>query len=200
MKKIIAVDVDEVLSASAEGFVNYSNDKWGTNLTIEDYDEHWSKMWQITEEETNERWRIYNDERIINTYGVFLEALEVLQTLAEDYTLVVATSRPKVLSADTKIWIEKNFPGVFSNVHFSGIYDNGATEGSHMVSKADMCLEIGADYLIDDQPKHCAGVAKVGVEAILFGDYPWNRYVETPNGVTRCKDWRAVQEYFSERI
>lgn len=197
-KPVIAVDVDEVLSASAEGFVAYSNDKWGTNLTVEDYDEHWSKMWQITEEETNERWKVYNNERVISTYGAFLEALEVLQKLAENYELVVATSRPRVLNADTKAWIDNNFPGVFSNIYHSGIYDDGESTDSHKMSKADMCLEIGADYLIDDQPKHCEGVAKVGIKAILFGEYPWNRSVVLPEGVTRCRDWKAVLEYFNE--
>lgn len=199
-KPIIAIDVDEVLSASAEGFVAYSNDRWGTNLTLEDYDEHWSKMWQITEEETTERWKVYNDERVMNSYGAFLEALEVLQQLTENYELVIATSRPRVLNDDTRAWLDRNFPSIFSNVHHSGFYDDDAGMNTHMLTKADMCLEIGAKYLIDDQPKHCNGAAAVGVRAILFGDYPWNRSVALPEGVTKCRNWKAVWEFFENEV
>lgn len=37
--KTIAVDLDDVLSASVPGFVAYSNKRWGTTLTLDDYDE-----------------------------------------------------------------------------------------------------------------------------------------------------------------
>ncbi|HJQ08525.1 MAG TPA: hypothetical protein VJ836_03545 [Candidatus Saccharimonadales bacterium] len=40
-RRIIAVDIDDVLSASAEGFVVFSNKQWGTRLTLDDYTEDW---------------------------------------------------------------------------------------------------------------------------------------------------------------
>lgn len=35
-KKVIAVDLDDVLSASAPAYVKFSNERWETNLTVED--------------------------------------------------------------------------------------------------------------------------------------------------------------------
>lgn len=52
---------------------------------------------------------------------------------------------------------------------------------------------------IDDQLKHCQAAASLGIKAVLLGDYPWNRTEKLPSGVTRCKDWPAVLEYFNER-
>lgn len=46
-KRTIGIDVDDVLSQSAVGFVAYSNQRWLTNLTPDDYDEHWAEMWKI---------------------------------------------------------------------------------------------------------------------------------------------------------
>ena len=40
----IAVDVDDVLAENAAGVVAFSNQRWGRNLTVDDYDEHWAKM------------------------------------------------------------------------------------------------------------------------------------------------------------
>jgi hypothetical protein len=31
----------------------------------------------------------------------------------------------------------------------------------------------------------------------LFGDYTWNQADDLPNGITRVKDWAAVEEYFT---
>jgi len=39
-KPIIAVDIDDVLANLAQEIVDFSNKNWGTNLTIDDYNEH----------------------------------------------------------------------------------------------------------------------------------------------------------------
>ena len=46
-KKVIAVDIDDVLAESARNLVEYSNKSWGTNITVDDYDEDWAKLWQV---------------------------------------------------------------------------------------------------------------------------------------------------------
>lgn len=200
MRRTIAVDVDEVLSASAEGFVKFSNERWGTNLTIDDYHEHWAKMWSVSEQEADNRMLVLNKEGIIKSYNPVTSAEAVLKKLAKKFRLVVATSRSTYLSEETVIWIDKHYGGVFENIHHSGIYDADG-EDRHLATKAQLCLDIGADYLIDDQIKHCVGAAEVGVKAILFGDYAWSKTSKKlPKNVTRCKDWQEVLEYFNDPI
>lgn len=41
--KTIAVDLDDVLAISAQALVEYSNSRWGTRLTVEEYDEDWER-------------------------------------------------------------------------------------------------------------------------------------------------------------
>jgi len=204
-KQVIAVDIDDVLAISAAEFVAYSNQRWGTNLKVEDYHEDWSVMWQVDRETEHQR-----AQEIYNT-GFFeaiphdAAAIDVLKQLSHNYELVVATSRVSVVHKDTLEWLERHFRGLFKDVHMSGIYDAVAygpleTGGQHMLTKAELIKRVGADFLIDDQPKHCLAVADLGVETILFGDYGWNRDIgPLPERVTRCADWAAVGEYFAGR-
>jgi 5'(3')-deoxyribonucleotidase len=194
--KTIAVDIDEVLAASAEGFVKFSNQRWGTSLTVDDYDEHWAEMWNISKEEAEKRFDIYSGEKIVRGYRALTEAKEILKKLSGKFRLVIATSRSSVLNEDTVMWIDQHFPEIFENIHHSGIYDKPGP-GRHLLTKADLLQEIGADYLIDDQTKHCIGATQVGVKAILFGDYSWNNDVKLPPGIVRCKNWQEVGDYFN---
>lgn len=198
--KTIAVDIDDVLALSAKDFIAFTNQRWGTNLTIDDFDEHWAKVWQVDHEEELKRKDEFLSSGIIKNYDHFPEAIEVLKALKKNYKLVVLTSRVKALNQDTQNWINKNFKGLFSEIHLSGIWDDPnqlSIEKIHY-TKAEVFRKIGADYLIDDQLKHCIGVSKAGMPALLFGDYAWNQTEsKLPKNITRVKDWYEVLEYFT---
>jgi 5'(3')-deoxyribonucleotidase len=197
-KKVIAIDVDDVLAAGAQGFVSFSNDTWGTNLTVEDYDERWAVMWGVDHEEEKLRAQQVHDSGITEHFKVIDEAYPVLKKLKSQYTFVITTSRVTKVKDYTLKWIEENYPDIFDEVHFAGLYDT-LTKDSHKLTKAALVRSIGADFLVDDQPKHCFAAAGFGVKAILFGDYSWNRSIELPDGVARCTDWEQVLEYFDGR-
>lgn len=198
-KQVIAVDIDDVLAANAEGWVKFSNKLWGTNLKVEDYDEDWSKMWQVDREEEAKRVKVFNESLIIKDYRHNEDAVEVLAKLSEKYELVIATSRTQGLHTETLKWLDKYYKDIFSAVHLSGVFEVMSAD-AHKATKADLVKRIGADYLIDDQAKHCLAVADAGIETILFGDYTWNSNIgPLPKGVTRCADWQAVEEYFDGR-
>lgn len=196
-RKVIAVDIDDVLSKSAAGFTTYSNAKWKHNLTEEDYLEDWATVWRVSDEEMIRRANHIHDSGVFASYGCFEEALDVLTRLRERYVLAVVTSRRVVVKNITDEWLKRHFRGVFSEVHYAGIWDTDEhpTHQLHM-TKVGLCREIGADYLIDDQVKHSVAVAEAGVEALLFGDYKWNAVEQLPPRVTRVADWQAVERYF----
>lgn len=196
MKGIIAVDLDDVLAASAQGFVGFSNKRWGTNLTIEDFSEHWGEMWQVDHEEYVARSKVVYKSRTILDFAKVDRALEVLKELSKKYKLVITTSRVRAIQEDTHLWLSRHYEGLFEEVHLAGFYDT-ISENSHKMTKAELCKSIGADFLIDDQPKHCLAAADAGVSSILFGNYPWNRNVgRLPKGVVRAKNWQEVLEFF----
>ena len=196
----IAIDVDDVLAENAAGFVAFSNERWGTHLEVDDYNEHWSKMWSIDSEETEQRAQAFHDSGVIAGYGHIGGAYEVLGRVAQTHHLMVATSRRLQIRRDTLLWIEEHFPGIFASsaVYFAGVWDE-IREDSHKLTKAELITQINADVLIDDQLKHCLAVAEMGRHAILFGDYSWNKAGSLPERVVRCHDWAEV-EVAIERI
>lgn len=112
-----------------------------------------------------------------------------LYQLRERFNLEVVTARNPRRVAETMGWLALDLAGVFSGVHFIRAY-KGET-----VTKADVCREIGADYLIDDLLEHCQSVASIGATALLFGSYP---QIYIPN-IHPVQGWGEVIDYFSEK-
>ena len=190
----IAIDVDDVLAENAAGFVAFSNQRWSTSLGVDDYDEHWSKMWNIDNDEVERRATEFHESAVMRDYGHIGGAFSVLQYLSQAHHLAIATSRRLQMREDTLAWISEHFPGIFVNdaIHFAGIWDT-VSDTSHSMTKADLIAQIDADILIDDQLKHCIAVAETGRHALLFGDYRWNRQKHLPPRVIRCANWDDVR-------
>lgn len=166
----IAIDIDDVLAVSASRFLEYSNQQWHTSLVLDDYTEHLGKLWGVDRDECMRRLAQYIADDNFAHLEVAAGAQLALRQLKGSYRLVVLTSRFQSLADQTQAWLDQHFMGVFDDVHFSNIWDGSHhADVAHKLTKADRCLEIGADYLIDDQPHHCTGAAEVGVQAILFG-------------------------------
>lgn len=200
-KQIIAVDIDDVLSASAAGFARYSNKRWGASLTADDYDEDWSKFWGVSMKEALHRVEAVYGSDLFGSYAALDGALPVLHELKKRYHLVVVTSRRRSLQAETEVWLDRNFPQIFSAVHYAGLYDEDESTQSVREAlkrnKAELCGQIGANYLIDDQLKHCLAAAERGVQVLLFGNYRWNRTNQKlSDRITEVHSWQAVKEYF----
>lgn len=199
MKPLIAIDVDDVLADNAGGFVAFSNERWGTNLKPEDYDEDWMTMWGIDLEEAVKRRDVLFASGTQRKYDHNHDALHVLRRLAVRFNLSIVTSRHAATRDDTRAWIHERYPNIFTDetIHFAGLWDDPDHTSIHK-TKADVIESLGAEYLIDDQLKHCLAVASSGRKAVLFGNYSWNQASELPRNVTRASDWAAVETYFNE--
>ncbi|HSX16618.1 MAG TPA: hypothetical protein VLH86_00770 [Patescibacteria group bacterium] len=200
-QQTIAVDIDDVLAAGSEGFATFSNERWGTNITAEDYTENFGLAWGVPLEEALKRVDEYLASGAHGRFRHFDDALPVLQRLAKRYKLVVVTSRRVFLKPETDAWVERHFPGIFEEIRYAGFFEKSDASNVHarlQHTKAELLKELGADYLIDDQPKHCYGAAAVGVTSLLFGEYKRNRDIkELPAGVIRAKSWSEVGRYFN---
>lgn len=197
-RKIIAVDLDDVLAANAEAFVAYSNERWGTRLQVDDFTEHWGELWQIDHDEVVKRSEDYHTSGTVMTYRHFPEAKPVLARLSEDYRLILVTSRRRLIEKETRDWINQFFPGYFEDLIFAGFYDDTTNKNPYAQTKAEIIRHLSVDFLIDDHPKHCIAAVKAGIPALLFGDYGWNRDIEIPQHVTRVRGWRDIERYFEK--
>src|SRR5436190_1519493 len=92
-RQVIAVDIDDVLATSAAEWVEFSNRQWGTRLTVDDYSEDWTRIWQLEHEDTEARALEIHKSGLYGSFQSFEDAYEVLEKLSHDYDLVIATSR-----------------------------------------------------------------------------------------------------------
>lgn len=201
-KPIIAVDVDDVLVQFVPALCDFAYEKWGENITPENYTEDWSKILKVNDVDMIKRCaaEMFADFDFYNNMKAVDGAREILPKLAKKFALVPLTSRIAAQKDLTMNWLSSNFGDIFSEVIFSGAYEKESFENGvgHAVkqAKGDICREIGASYLIDDQPKHVNSAVDCGVVGILFGDYGWNRDAEIVDGVIRVSDWGGVADYF----
>lgn len=194
-KPVIAIDIDDVIAANALGFVEYSNKKYGTHLTTDDYQEHWGEMWKTEHEETERRATEYHQSGHIATYGMIEGASDALKQLKKRFKLIVITTRRNSINKLTKEWIDRYYPNIFDDIIFSGFFDSPTKESINM-TKGDLAKGVGADYLIDDQLKHVRSAAEIGIKGLLFGEYLWNKTDLLPENVVRVKSWNEILKYF----
>jgi uncharacterized HAD superfamily protein len=193
VRSLIAIDIDDVLLPHFADLIAWHNRTYGTQLTLADNGSEDLEKWGAESvEQAIRRVQAYFETEEFAQAQPFAEAREVLVRLAERYELVVITARDTVVEALTRDWLERHFSAIFREAHFTAKY---SLEGKRR-HKADVLREIGAAYLIDDALENIYAAGEAGVQAVLFGNYPWNQADLLPDGVVRCVDWAAVEEYF----
>jgi 5'(3')-deoxyribonucleotidase len=191
-KPIIAIDIDDVLADTMEAVRLTVNQQFGVNLQPEHYEvpgQYWGyyeSVWSahglsITFDDLSE-------DDIKQQYRPHLGAREAIAQLSKRYAFIAITSRNESWKQLTEAWLEEYFPGMIQKVHFAGNKEHVLKR-----SKGEVSAEIGAEWLIDDNPEHCSDAIVHGVKGVLFGNYGWQH--TAPEGVICCKDWAAVLEY-----
>lgn len=195
MKKVIAVDIDDVIVSESRSIIEYSNKHWGHNLDFDDYDENWQAMWGVDHDELLARAAELHRPGMQTSYPLKHGSKKSLTQLKKKYKLVALTSRRKVVQEETVEWINQILPGVFEKIYFTGFWDTGKP-GGHLLTKGDLAKDLKVDYLIDDQPKHCISADELGIRSILFGDHRVQREFCGSKTIVLCKNWQAVLEFF----
>jgi FMN phosphatase YigB (HAD superfamily) len=192
-KPIIAIDIDDVLAKGTESLRLLVNQRLGVNLTEEDYripkDMYWGYYEHIWEQHgiaDKVDFAGLNKEMEIDQSHVpaFEESRGILTRLSKKYEFVIVTARDPAWARATVVWVNTNYPDVFSAVYFAG-HKGGK-------SKGEICVEIGADWLIDDSIPHAHTALEQGVRVILFGDYGWQMKQEIHPDIIRCLNWHEV--------
>ena len=196
-KEIIAIDVDEVLFPFIDEFIADHNNKYGSSLNKSNFDKY-DFSEQLGTELSETMRRVFDFTQSLREKYVepIVSARESIAKLVSKYTLVVITARQADFEEVTLNWVAEHFPDQFSEVRHIGY----APIMEVPLSKAQVCREIGAIALIDDSLEHVSKCTEIGVQGVLFGDYPWNKTSSLPHGVVRCVDWPTVDEFFAVQL
>lgn len=205
----IAIDIDEVLGAfleslclhinvlGFEGSVTSSGSTASATSskmwTPEDFSSyHFNDAWNIDETSAHATMtRFFSSSHFAEIKPLF-GAKEVLLKHKQHFRFVVVTSRNSNLGDQTREWLNKHFDGCFEDVMFGSAYGPGLRR-----TKSEMCKEINAIMLVDDNPHYAAEASPVLKTSVLFGDYAWNRNpigVSLPPNVLRINDWKTLDQ------
>lgn len=199
-KPIIAVDCDHVIADINEGIRQFVNETYGTAHTSEDYrvtgeyKRYWERVWGFEEGVKSDRFARFVASGRMSHLDEVSGALRTLTQLRDTHTLVLVTARTQSEVKSTHEWLAKRMPGVFDRVIFMHEWSDGVQS-----TKAKICQDIGAGYLIDDNYDHCRLASEIGINSLLFGDYGWNREVSVGGNMRRAKDWYEIGEFFNGR-
>ena len=173
-RKIICVDMDEVIAdALGEHLLRY-NREFSTNITVTDLHGRW--LWDFVPEERQKALYQYMcSEDFFDVLEVMPDAQRVLLRLQSRYEVFIATAAMEVPSSfNAKFrWLAKHFPFI---------------SPAHIVFCGDKSILRG-DFLIDDNPRQ---LRRFRGEGILFSS-PANVAV---TDFKRVSNWAEVEQMF----
>ena len=195
-RPIIAIDIDEVLADTTEAVRLITNKRLGVELPQSayaihaDYWGYYESVWE-KHELKDISFKDIHEELTNNHLTVKLlpGAQFALGRLQRKYDIVFVTARSDDRRKDTLEWFRAWLPEVNADIHFSNHLDK-----ARRVSKGELCRQLGAELLIDDNFEHCRSAVDCGLSAILFGEYGWQYSAVEHEGVARCRDWQSVLE------
>lgn len=188
-RTIIAVDVDDVLVEFYAAFAEFHNRMYGTAICKESFTSYFvhEVVGGGVEDAKVKIWAFYASDSF-KCLPLVNGARQAIRCLAEAHELVAVTGRPHGVAPITERMLDQYFYGCFTAVHHTDAFRVGSVTDAWQ-PKADLCIEIGADVIIEDYFGHAVPCAEAGVRVVLF-DQPWNRWPVVPyDRISRVHSW-----------
>ncbi|KAH7883864.1 hypothetical protein F5I97DRAFT_1603704 [Phlebopus sp. FC_14] len=202
---IIAIDLDDVLSDTNALVSEWHNKNYSTegemNLSNFYYYYYWKNPYWGPPATTHAKVKQFYQSNWIETVPPVpgaREGIEALRLLG--YRLIIVTARGQHVQADSWIWVQRWFPSCFESIICTGQFANSpkaapdgvnalphakkAHEIATKLTKAQVCIDLGAKLLIDDSMENAMTCALHPSDnenrpplVLLFGSYEWNKRI-----------------------
>lgn len=190
-EKIIAVDIDEVLSETLKSMLKRH---WyiikNRKIKWEDLNNY--NIWEI-----EDLWLSKNEAIAMfaqfQFWSGFFNKIEPVQWAKKNilamkekwYKFYAITARLTILKPTTLLWLNKHFYWCFEKVIFANFFTKWEKK------KSDICKEIWASVIIEDNLETCIDCANQWMKCYLF-DKPRNQCEELPENIKRVYNWNEV--------
>ncbi|KAF7320185.1 Protein kinase domain-containing protein [Mycena kentingensis (nom. inval.)] len=185
-ERVIAVDLDDVLSQTNAIVAQWHNERYGTHMELSHfyYFYYWKNPFWGTPQETMEKVKeFYKTDYLFRAPPVpgAREGIQALRDLG--YKLVIVTARNADVADASWEWVQLHFPNLFSHIVFTGQFKDAHklhhSELLTNLTKAQVCAELKAQILIDDSAENAIQVstASTPTPVLLFGEYEWGKRI-----------------------
>ena len=196
-------DIDDVLFPSGEVVVKIYNERYGTELTHDDWYNVTSLALWGTDSATERSDRINSicgEDSFVDAIRPFKEAQRVLTAMSERGDFIAAiTGRPSGANAPvdltlaTQRMLELYFPGVFTPEHIY-LTSHFAEDPADRIPKLQIVGSLQLDGYFEDHLDHANQTGPAGTKTYLFGDnYGWNQE-GAHESLIRVRDWNEIGE------
>jgi len=184
----IGIDLDEILGGLVPELLKFHNDKYKTNFKLEDFFSY--KLWEVwggnREEAIEKIYEFYKTDFFKNIKPI-KGSQKAIEKLKKNNELFIITARQNVIKKETRLWVEKNFPNAFSNIHFTNHY----AQKEKLKTKKEVCDLLDVDILIEDSLEYSSECVNPKRKIFLM-DYPWNKSDNLPKNIERVYSWEEI--------
>ncbi len=171
MNRIIAVDIDEVLVPFLPALSRFYTLQRNTTVKMpRRYPYHYAPLFNITEEESSKLVKDFYETDFHANLRPIRGSQDMIKKLSKNNTLIAVTGRQSYARGPTEELIKNNFRNSFADIIYCDHFTSKAR------SKGDICKQISADLLIDDNYQSCKECLDLSVPAVNFVGsplYPW---------------------------
>jgi len=190
----VAVDVDDTIIDTIGSLILFHNNIYGTNFKEEDFYSCWYReVWGGTKEEEIKKLEdFYKSNYYSEIIPIKGSQKTLISLIEEGIEFQAVTGRVYDLIEKTEGYIKKHFPNIFSNIYHTNSY--GLT--GIKIRKSEVCKNINADFIIDDDMNHVVDCTNAGIPVLVFNK-PWNQGI-LPNGAFRMNSWEELPNLINQ--
>lgn len=186
---VIGIDFDDVLADTVGQLIEFHNDVYGTTLTRDQFHSpRWWEVWGGTRDQSVKKFFEFKDTSHFKNVQPVEYAIDAIDELSKNHTLVVITSRQIEFVEETNDWIKKHFPNKFKDI-FLANHAHWALSGES-TTKLEICKKEQVNILIEDNLEYAEECAEEGIQVLLL-DTPWNQG-KLPDNVYRVHSWKEI--------
>lgn len=188
----IGMDIDDTIWKFNESFINFLNFKNRTNYKIDNFEGSFEDLFNLSQDEISVLLEEFEYSLEFGKFDLIEGVKEFLEELKQIHEIIFITARSNKFEEITRKKLVEHFGEFDFPIHF--LYDENYNK---LNSKADLCIEHGVDYMIDDFLQNLLSCSNKGIKSFLL-DRPWNQTEELDENIIRVKEWNELLNKLNE--
>jgi len=185
----IGIDMDSVIAEIIAPMVEFHNERYHTNLTVEDHVAYdLSRVWKCDPTDVLSRIFEYYESPFFDKVQPVPGSQTAIRHLSRKHELILITSRPYVIEQKTREWLRVYFPGMFKKICHTNQVSRAHEERKR---KSQVCRDEGISLMIDDAVDYALDCAEAGIQVYLFPAL-WNRKAPVHKRIQPVRGWDEI--------
>lgn len=194
----IGIDIDEVITKTIDGFLQFYNTKFDKKVLFSDIScyEFWDILGVKREDLLNLFFDFY-DHNLFENLSLIEGVIDAINNLSKKNEVFFITARPFKIKDKTQKFLSENFPNIsFTLICSSDFFNKENNTG--FKSKAEICQKLNIEVMVEDNKDYALDCAKKGIKSFLINK-PWNQDCEDHENLIKVNHWNEIIEELNKK-